>query len=335
MDRNVLSEYGLLSQHASDKKFFPAANATTHDPLSDASHLILKHRLTAIIYNPSSGSGKAQRTAEAVRDELMTHGMDVILRKSSRENDPVEMDAFLKQLDFVMVAGGDGTIMGLLQPLARTGTPVFMLPSGNESLFARSFRMRSQAASVLAALQQPKLSWHYFGLVNGRSFFTMLSIGFDAEVVEYIDSYRNGPIGHAGYIVPVVHNFLEHRRPRITLIADGKKVLDGRKGYLIIANSHEYAGNLGLVPEANSGQNMLHARFFPGHDRLNVVNWLVKYALRWPINLTGSKLYQAKCFEVSTAEQDYPMQADGEFVGSNTAQVAISRDMICVLHGAG
>lgn len=307
----------------------------TSDPLSAASHPVLQRRLAAVIYNPQSGSGKAKRTANAVCDKLKVHGIEVVLRASSREYEANEIDTFLKQFDFVMVAGGDGTMMGLLQPLARAGTPVFMLPSGNESLFARVFRMRSRADSVLAALRKPLLSRHHFGLVNGRPFFTMMSLGYDSEVIRYIDSYRRGPIRHAGYILPGLYCLFHHCSPQITLRADGIPVLEAQKGYLIIANNKEYAGKLGLVPEADSRHDLLHARFFPGHNRLNVIRWLIKIALGRKVNLAGTRLFQAKEFELQNTNGDYPMQADGESVGMSPAVVNISQKQICVLHQAG
>lgn len=332
--RNTQKVPNVISAIAPDHSIISSVNFELDDCVPDASRLILKRRRAGVIYNPNSGSGKAQHTAENICEQLQAIGIDTILRKSDRYYESSEIDAYLNQLDFVMVAGGDGTLMSLLKPLARSGTPVYMLPSGNESLFARNFQMLSKTDIVIAVLQKPTLSRHHFGIVNGRPFFSMMSVGFDSEVVGYIDSYRNGPIGRIGYTVPIIRNYLLHRSPQLTLIADGNKVISSEKGYLIIANSNVYAGKLFLVPEADSHKDVLVSRFFPRHDRLDVMNWLLRYALGLSVNLMRSQLFTAKQFEVILEDTEYPIQADGDYVGSGHAHVTISTEKICALHAA-
>ena len=71
--------------------------------------------------------------------ELMFHGKTVEVRTSEKKmKGYMRISDDIAASDLVVVVGGDGTIRKLLDIINKTATPIYAIPGGNESLFARS-----------------------------------------------------------------------------------------------------------------------------------------------------------------------------------------------------
>lgn len=294
---------------------------------------MLNQRTVAIIFNPISGRGRARLLACDAKSALERRGVRVRLGESKRSYIRGELAPLLDGVEALFMAGGDGTLMALIPEIVRSKLPVYLIPSGNESLFARGFGMRADVGSVCAALESGSVSEHFYGLCNGRPFFSMASVGFDSEVIAHIARFRTGPIGKHGYALPVVACLLKHVAPEITLAVDGKEVLRDARGYLIVANSPEYASSLRLVPEADSRIRELCARFYPGHGTLQCLGWIGRYALGQPVATGQSTLFRGIRFEIKVGNPlSYPLQTDGEEAKTAPALIEPSSDTIRVLN---
>lgn len=288
-------------------------------------------REIGIIFNPTSGRGRSENLSRNLRGKLEQCGQKVQVLTSERVYDARRIEQFLAPLKTLYVIGGDGTLMDLLPHISRVGIPVYMVPAGNESLFARNFHATRSLPRAVEALDHPPTE-HYYGVVGEKPFFTMVSLGLDSVIVERISKKRNGPIGHRGYVLPALLSVARYRQPEITLRVDGRVVLDGKQGYLIIANSPEYALGLNPAKEASSLSPRLHARFYPGDDRSRIIPWSLKAITRSAVKQNGSLNFEGRDFQIQTrGKEPFPIQADGECVGTTPTKVQISRGTIKVL----
>lgn len=244
----------------------------------------------------------------------------------TRELDP----AILEPAHAILLIGGDGTVMDLLPALALARKPVIFLPGGNESLAARYCGMTGGTEDILARLARWQPAVHHLGMAHGRLFFTMVSCGLDAEIIERIARRRSGPIGHIGYVRPTFEALLSYRPPRVTLAVDGRTVIRDAPGYCIIANNPAYARGLDPVPEAATHLPELTARFYPraGFGFALAAVWS---AIRSrPLSTGGSELLRGRHFELSTAP-GVPIQADGELLGTTPVEISRSDGELCTL----
>lgn len=291
-------------------------------------------RSVGIVYNPIAGKGSSGSVSERLKLHLEENGFEVRMRESDPHGDSRETCEFVKSVDVLIVAGGDGTLMSFLPVLVMTDTPVYMLPTGNESLFAREFGMSRFPADVVRTLRTGEISRHYVGKINDTYFFEMISLGVDSEVVEMVAHSRGGPIKHKGYFLPALRAFRSHRPPQLILTVDGRRRIDGEEGYLIIANTRQYALGLGFVPEADSTQAELSARFFPYRRSFGWLAWVLRCAVGKALPGSYPPLFRGKRFEVDVIDREsYPVQADGEHIGQSPAVITISDEIINVLRG--
>ena len=317
-----MSQYDPIGSRASSEE-----SAVGLSPATKIENVLL-------IYNPISGRGTSRSMADQVATELERDRIQVSLTESKPIYDPVTMQAQLLKCDLVLVVGGDGTLAGLLPHLSATRTPVYMIAAGNESLFARALEMRPDYDSVAAAIRAGKVEEHFFGTVNERPFFTMATVGLDSRVVDTISKYRKGPIGHIGYVLPTVQQMLSYTPPSLSIEVNGQQVLSDRPGYLIIANSPQYALGLNLVPEANTQNRDLCARFFPGGDVARLLVLATGRLCGMSSALEGSQFFRGNSFKVNCSNAaGYPIQADGEAMGYLPAYISVATESVMALRG--
>ncbi len=290
-----------------------------------------------ILFNPISGAGRSRGLAESASAALTAAGFLVHMFETrdvlSREH-PME---FFGSVNFLVLSGGDGTLMAVLPYLTKLALPVYMLPAGNESLFAREFGMQADTSLLIAALSAGEVLPASIGHVGDKPFLTMVSLGLDSQVIELIDSTRTGAIGHLGYLLPTLRAFFRHKAPVITLRVDGEGVVSNESGFLIIANTKGYARRLLFVPEATSADDVLRARFFPYGGSWGFLGLVLKLMLGRPASsIQGARFFSGKQFEISTGgETGYPVQADGEYVGKTPVVVRGGEGQILVLKMIG
>jgi diacylglycerol kinase (ATP) len=281
-----------------------------------------------IAYNPISGRGIGHSLAMGLKQRLEQAGFEVPYHGEAKDLASSGND-LAGGLECLLVCGGDGTLMMLLPLLVARQIPVYMLPLGNESLFARAFSMSADFDDVVARLGCPKVVSCPVPQANGRFFFSMLSIGFDADVIARIARNRSKPIGHRGYLIPIVKEFIRHRPPKLNLRIDGKEELCGVSGFLIAANSPQYALGLRFVPEAKVDEESLVLRFFPFEARLGIVSCMLAAA--------SGRARQRVCYAAreimieSAADRQYQVQADGEWLGETPVCLAAGAGVLLVL----
>ena len=289
----------------------------------------MTQKLIGIVYNPISGKGKGYKAALELSRCITELGFNTKLCCSSKNYVESEINGFLSEVSKVAVVGGDGTLKGLLKFLAQTNTPVWMFPSGNQSLFARRFKMprdfKQSAQYALSSGSTP----HCLSIAANQFFFFMLSLGLDSVVIEQLHNSRTGSISNIAYSKAVIKNLFFHHSPIVSVSADGKQWLKDRNGFLVIANSKEYALSLEFVPEADSLRSELCARFFPYSNAFEFLNIASKVYLGGAKYLAKIPFIKAAKFEISL-KHEYPIQADGEYLSSSSVSVEAVKDTLNV-----
>ena len=163
-------------------------------------------------------------------------------------------------VDVVVVLGGDGTLNETANGLAGTDTALAALPGGSTNVFARIIGLPDDpieaAGQLLDALDRGAINRIGLGVVDGRYFLFHCGIGFDAAVVEQVES--RGPLkrwaGHPLFIYAAVTTWLQraHRRraPMQVLDGNGDTLAEGLLTIVLNLNPYTYLGSrsFDLVP---------------------------------------------------------------------------------------
>jgi diacylglycerol kinase (ATP) len=269
-----------------------------------------------IIYNPIASSGRAKAFAIELELKLVELGFSVNLERSkANESEYQNIKNLIELSDLVLVLGGDGTVRNLLRILADLQKPMHMVPLGNESLFAKQYGMLSSLESVVKVCQNSKLIAQNFIEINynnhTEAFFTMCSMGLDSLTVKYI-GLRKGPVNNWVYFKYGLKAFLKLRHPKITIHVDGQKVVDQKFGYLIIANTPQYAKDIALVPHANPNNCNLDLGFIKNSGIKEELQKGIAMLFRKRAHLNFS-FFTGVAIKFIIHDQSYPLQLDGDY----------------------
>jgi diacylglycerol kinase (ATP) len=280
----------------------------------------------ALLVNPTSGRGRGERIAEVIARALREAGHDVAEALVGRGRPSGPIEAALRRADAAVIAGGDGTLHHATPQVQAVGAAVYHVPLGTENLFARHFGMKADARMVVRALAAPSTAIDVAALTIApatgtteplrRQALLMLGIGPDGGIVRDIAARRRGPISHATYIAPSLRQLGTPSLPRLTIEVDGKRVVDSRRGWLIVANCREYGGRLDPCGMASMRDGALDIVFLPAESGVSAAVWAAR-ALTRSLDLGLPMLGRAvRCagalVRVTSADEDPAWQVDGE-----------------------
>lgn len=229
-----------------------------------------------ILYNPIAGAGRAAEIAEALETPLGAAGHATTVAETSLAPPEEWLDGALAEVDLLVVVGGDGAVRLASASAARTGTPIYHFPFGTENLFAREFGADRSEPRLVAAIERFEVRRVDVGEANGSPFLLMASVGFDAEVVHDLAAHRTGGISHRSYAKPIFRQFTRWQPPRISVTIDGAERIDAQPGFLVVANSRQYARRLDPARHASMTDGYLDVVFFPTRTRRELLGWLVR-----------------------------------------------------------
>lgn len=312
-----------------------------------------------MLVNPSAGYGRARAVADPLARALAGDGHAVTRLSIARgvatgvideSEAPVSLRAALEgapagqdgrsRAGVLVVVGGDGTLHHAAGDAVAAATPIYHVPLGTENLFAREWRMDRRWATLRAALGAPAPRWADVGLCNGRPFLLMASVGLDASVVHRVAAARSRAVGHGAYVLPILRELADPCFPRVRVSVDGRTVVDGRAGLVVVGNSRQYALRLDPALHADPADGLLDVAFLPCATRLGMLAWALRRGLRRSIQHPRSLYQQGRHVRIDCLDGPQPVQVDGEAwpdpaggVRSSSLDLTISPGVLGVLPG--
>jgi diacylglycerol kinase (ATP) len=282
-----------------------------------------------LLFNPIAGKGRSQAAIQTLESCLKETGFRTFSAGASDYIQNLHKAQPLTNFQAAVIAGGDGTIRSLLPLISNSEVPVYNIPTGNESLFAREFYMKNNVSQIISLLEQKSYKTCFVPETNQMPFFSMVSVGFDSEVVRAIAENRTGAIGHRGYVLPTLKTSFSHKAPITSLSVDGKKVISSEPGFTIVANCKQYALSMPFLPEANCESEELVARFFPYKGLPGYLLFNIRILLGQK-DLPGSKFFRGEKFLIET-QSPFPAQVDGDYLGNTPIELKTTENTIRVL----
>ena len=283
-------------------------------------------RRALMLVNPNARNG-AQ--ALSVLPRLAELGLDVTVERFAS---PAEVSPDIVRrapdADLVIVCGGDGTVASAALGVLETGLPLGILPLGTANDLARTLALPmnlSAAAEVIARGRTRRID---VGLVNGKAFFNVASIGLSAELARRLTGVDKRRWGRLAYAVRALQ-VLASARPFHVEIESRSGTQHGRTLQIAVGNGRHYGG--GQVVHAD-------ARIDDGHLDLYSLSpravW--KLALMFAHFRSGhhgawDEVLTAKCtdFWVRT-DEPMPINTDGDLITETPAHFVVRPDAVAV-----
>jgi diacylglycerol kinase (ATP) len=289
-----------------------------------------------LIYNPASGQIWNPFKPEYVKEYLTNKGWDLTISKTESQGDGTRLAhlSVREKYDVVIAAGGDGTINEVVQGLAGSNTVLAILPVGTTNVLARELNIPLNFQDALTIIPDGEVINMDLGLINNRYFLLMVGIGFDAQLVNEVDSNLKKFTGMIAFAATSPVTMIKHKPAKMVItIWDklGKKKKLKRNCYqVLISNVPTYATDLVVNASASFNDGLLDIDIFKS-KKLHDFAWkMLSIALR---KKSDSSITESYTFSKMTIKSSppTPVQLDGDGAGYTPASIEVKHKFLRII----
>ncbi|MBE5039377.1 diacylglycerol/lipid kinase family protein [Ructibacterium gallinarum] len=199
------------------------------------------------LYNPMAGKGRIKARLSDVFEIFAHHGFEITVHPTLGAGDVTQIVAEkAEQFDYILIAGGDGTLHELAEGLMRLPKeqrpPCGYIPAGTVNDFASSLSIPKQIlrAAQLAAEGVP--AYFDIGEMNGHFFTYIAGFGAFTEVAYETSQATKNALGKMAYFLDGAKRITSLKRYPLRLTADGNPAFEGDVLFGMVTNSYSVGG---------------------------------------------------------------------------------------------
>ncbi|MEM9472761.1 MAG: diacylglycerol kinase family protein [Pseudomonadota bacterium] len=263
-----------------------------------------------IIHNPAAGRGAASHIA-AVKCALETRQCDVTLIATASQSrlSALYRDFVADDWDVVVIAGGDGSLMGAINGLAGQPPVLALIATGTANVVALDLGLVVDAEALADVIVAGRTRQLCAGRVNNKLFAFTAGVGFDADVVASVSPSVKKLTGKLAFALAAVRTLIAHSYPVYKMTIDNKEY--SGVGAIII-NGRYYAGSHVVAPQNDLGNGRLCVVILHKPGRIAAL----RYGLAMLLDRLQSRtdvtfLQQVRSIEID-GDDTTPVQVDGE-----------------------
>jgi diacylglycerol kinase (ATP) len=253
---------------------------------------------------------------------LRDSGIDVI--DAANAGHPSSREAIAAHqatVDLVIVGGGDGTLNAAADALVEAGLPLGLLPLGTANDLARTLGLPTDLAGAGAVIARGRTRRIDLGLVNGKHFFNVASLGLSAQVARELTRETKRRWGVLGYPLTLWRAARRMRSFRADIRCDRHR-RRLRSMQIWIGNGRYFGGGMTIAADAEIDDGMLDLVSLAPRSFWQLV--LSSPALRWGRHHAVDRLRHWRGTEISIrTRRPMPINTDGEVTTRTPANVRI------------
>ena len=199
------------------------------------------------IINPISGKGKKQKLAK----RLLAKGYKVAFTEYAGHAEVLAREA---TEDVVVAVGGDGTVNEVARGIVGTEKALGIIPCGSGDGLARHLGLSHNIEKALQTIEQGECKRMDTAEINGRPFFSVCGVGFDAVVSERFAN--NGKRGLVSYIKLGLDTLRSYKPESYSVEIDGERI-ETKALLITVGNSDQWGNNAKIAPLADCCDGIL------------------------------------------------------------------------------
>jgi diacylglycerol kinase (ATP) len=204
-----------------------------------------------------------------------------------------------KEIDLVVVGGGDGSIQAAVPALLEAGLPLGILPLGTANNVARSLGLPFSLADACRVMASGLLQDMDLARANDVLFVSVAGIGISTQVHEKVPVDRKKMFGSMSYAFEALKMLGQPSNAfRVEVVHSGSR-LRARALQVTICNGRYYGGHVQVRPEATLSDALLDVSIIESKSPLIGFFKAVLPGHRAPLG-EGLKLLRGSSFEIRT-----------------------------------
>jgi YegS/Rv2252/BmrU family lipid kinase len=285
------------------------------------------------ILNPKAGKGQAMSLVAYI-EELFENPVILETQYLGHAIELANKNAGPNTIIYSL--GGDGTlneiVHGIMLSKYSQDTVVGILPCGSGNDFIKSITSIKDPKRLLTQYREGNRRIIDVGILNGRHFINIASVGFDAEVVHNAKKYKRLPMFSAelAYLISVLATIAKLKAYPVKVKIDGRKIDQEEILLISLANAKYYGGGMKPSPRAKFDDGYLDFCIIKKIKKLMVPFLLPKYIRGTHENIKQVHLYQGKKMTISSIDS-LPINIDGEIIWSDRLDISIKEKALTIL----
>lgn len=209
-------------------------------------------RKTLFIINPISGGKKKDGVPQLI-EKYFDADATIVFTNGISHASEVAAEA-INKYDLIVAVGGDGTVNEVASSLVGSNAILGIVPCGSGNGLARFLGIDIDIEKSIMALTTGRVEAIDSAQANGKAFFNMAGMGFDAHISEVFAHGKKR--GFITYIKSSLQEILKYKPQTYRLHIDG--VAYERKAFMLsFANSSQYGNNAHIAPQASVQDGLL------------------------------------------------------------------------------
>lgn len=300
-----------------------------------------KFKKVVIVYNRNSGKqlfasmmAKINEIFKRLKDQLGFKTVELREIKRFDEIPAIAKEMKAEQVDWVVIAGGDGTIRALIEQLSNNNylPYISVFPAGTVNLVAKELLMSGDpykwAKRVLKGVEVPV----YLGRANGHVFLTVTGIGFDSLVVDNVTEKEKKLLNKLAYVLQGTEIMrkevlFSNWRYRFQVRFDDEEEWHEASS-VIVGKSRYYAGRYNLFRGASLSTPWLYTALFTGAKRADFIRYAACIAMEALGLDKDIVVRRAKRLEIRCNVEDFAAELDGDAVTSAPLSIELEDEPI-------
>jgi diacylglycerol kinase (ATP) len=254
-----------------------------------------------LIYNTAAGTA-AKHPPEQLLEALRIQGADVRLHEFAKGDEPgkIASNAVAAGVNWIAVAGGDGTVEATAAALLGTDVILGIVPCGTYNNFALNAGVPTDPLEACRAIAAGHTRAIDVGIVNGKPFFECVGIGLDAALFPLGEEIKSGAIVqilelfHRASRYPLQRFQIELDRPISDAVAIDPSQTTPRllramqalrrphlrvRAFMVtVSNGPYYGMNFRVAPGARIDDGQLTVTIFKRHSKFQL--WWHYFSIR-------------------------------------------------------
>ena len=223
------------------------------------------------IINPAAGNGRGYKFVPLIKELAKEHRAekDCEIELTKYPGHATEIARKYAAIDGwrVYAVGGDGTVNEVLNGMINSKNEMAVIPAGSGNDFVRSIGEKDSAKKYFMNVIMGTARQVDAGILNGRYFMNVASLGIDAEACRYAKKYKKHPIlgGKTAYLMGAAIALKNYATNDIEIAIDDY-VLCEKITLMIIANAKYYGGGIPAAPNADMADGFLDVTIMPARS---------------------------------------------------------------------
>jgi diacylglycerol kinase (ATP) len=286
-----------------------------------------------IIMNPASGQGNPDLTAMNKIFREAGYKWDISITNRKGDGARFVHEAIAKNVDLIVVYGGDGTVMDVASGLIGLDTPMGIIPAGTANVTATELGIPTDARLAAEVIVNPKAKIQDIdvGQINNKQYFIdRVGMGLSAKMIASTTRESKDRFGQMAYLFSALQALQTPEIQDYSIEIDGKQI--SCKGIMCLVCNNPGLGKFGLrfAPDATMNDGLLDVFVLQQNDMNSLLQVLGSMAAQNKPPTEHLQHFQGKVIKVDT-KNPTKIQVDGEVYGETPFEAKIIEQKLKVI----